>query len=534
MGFERLLKPGKDKVETVPPGISRRTFLVTGAAAGGGLLLGFYVPARIEAKAQPSSEEIFRPNAFVCVRPNDSITLIMPQVEMGQGTYTSMPMLIAEELEVDLARVSLEAAPPDDKLYANPLLGFQVTGGSTSVMGMWEPLRRAGAAARVMLIAAAAAQWNVDPASCRAEKGEVVHPPTGQRLNYGSLVDAAAKLPVPDKVTLKDAKDFTLIGTPAKRLDTPDKVNGKAVFGIDTVVPGMKFATVAACPIFGGKLASVDDSKTKAIKGVRQVVRLDSAVAVVGDHMWAAMQGLAALDIDWDDGPNAKVSTASIVQQMEIASQNEGVVARKDGDVAKVMPAAVKKIEAIYEMPFLAHAAMEPMNCTVHVTRDSCQIWVGTQVVSRAQATAAQVTGHPPDKVQVHNHLIGGGFGRRLDVDGITQAVAIAKQSRRTGEDRVEPRRRHPTRRLSALLLRSVHGWPRRTRSAGRVASPRYRLLDPSALGPSGLRQRPRRRCRQRSGERVALFDSKHPGGLRSRRAPRPYDRLVARRRPHA
>ena len=428
MGFERLLKPGKDKVETVPPGISRRTFLVTGAAAGGGLLLGFYVPARIEAKAQPSSEEIFRPNAFVCVRPNDSITLIMPQVEMGQGTYTSMPMLIAEELEVDLARVSLEAAPPDDKLYANPLLGFQVTGGSTSVMGMWEPLRRAGAAARVMLIAAAAAQWNVDPASCRAVKGEVVHPPTGQRLTYGALVDAAAKLPVPDKVTLKDAKDFTLIGTPAKRLDTPDKVNGKAVFGIDTVVPGMKFATVAACPIFGGKLASVDDSKTMAIKGVRQVVRLDNAVAVVGDHMWAAMQGLAALDIDWDDGPNAKVSTASIVQQMEIASQNEGVVARKDGDVAKVMPAAVKKVEAVYEMPFLAHAAMEPMNCTVHVTRDSCQIWVGTQVVSRAQATAVQVTGHPPDKVQVHNHLIGGGFGRRLDVDGITQAVAIAKQ----------------------------------------------------------------------------------------------------------
>ena len=274
-------------------------------------------------------------------------------------------------------------------------------------MGMWEPLRRAGAAARAMLIAAAAAQWNVDPVSCLAEKGEVVHPPTGQRLNYGALVDAAAKLPVPDKVTLKDPKDFNLIGTPAKRLDTPDKVNGKAVFGIDAMVPGMKFATVAACPIFGGKLATVDDSKATAIKGVRQVVRLDNAVAVVGDHMWAAMQGLAALDIDWDEGPNAKVSTASIVQQMEVASQKEGVVARTDGDVAKAMPAAAKKVEAIYEMPFLAHAAMEPMNCTVHVTKDSCEIWVGIQVVSRAQATAAQVTGLPLDKVQVHNHLIG-------------------------------------------------------------------------------------------------------------------------------
>ena len=428
MDLDRLLKPGKDKREAVSISISRRTFLLTGAAAGGGLLLGFYVPVRIDAKAQALSEEIFGPNAFVRIRPDDSITLVMPQVEMGQGTYTSMPMLIAEELEVDLARVSLEAAPPDDKLYANPLFGFQMTGGSTSVMGMWEPLRRAGAAARAMLIAAAAAQWNVDPVSCLAEKGEVVHPPTGQRLNYGALVDAAAKLPVPDKVTLKDPKDFNLIGTPAKRLDTPDKVNGKAVFGIDAMVPGMKFATVAACPAFGGKLATVDDSKAMAIKGVRQVVRLDNAVAVVGDHMWAAMQGLAALDIDWDEGSNAKVSTASIVQQMEVASQKEGVVARTDGDVAKAMPAAAKKVEAIYEMPFLAHAAMEPMNCTVHVTKDSCEIWVGIQVVSRAQATAAQVTGLPLDKVQVHNHLIGGGFGRRLDIDGITQAVAIAKQ----------------------------------------------------------------------------------------------------------
>ncbi len=251
---------------------------------------------------------------------------------------------------------------------------------------------------------------------------------TGERLNYGALADAAAKLPVPEKVTLKDAKDFTLIGTPAKRLDTPDKTNGKAAFGIDAMLPGMKFATVAACPVFGGKLASVNDSKARAMKGVRQVVRLDNAVAVVGDHMWAAMQGLAALDVDWDYGPNANVSTASIVQQMEVASQKDGVVARTDGDVAKAMPDAANKLEAVYEMPFLAHAAMEPMNCTVHVTEDSCEIWVGIQVVSRAQTTAAQVTGLPLDKIQVHNHVIGGGFGRRLDVDGITQAVAIAKQ----------------------------------------------------------------------------------------------------------
>jgi isoquinoline 1-oxidoreductase subunit beta len=302
---------------------------VAGAAAGGGLLLGFYLPQRIIAEAAVAGADVFVPNAFVRIRPDNNVTLVMPQVEMRQGTYTSMPMLIAEELEVDLAQVSLEAAPPDDRLYANPLVGFQVTGGSTSVMAMWEPLRRAGATARVMLIAAAANDWSVDPLTCRAEKGEVVHAPTGQRLKYGALVDAAAKLPVPDHVALKDPKNFTLIGTPAKRLDTPDKVNGKAVFGIDVMVPGMKFATVAACPVFGGKLAGVDDTKAMAIKGVRQVVRLDNAVAVVGDHMWAAMQGLAALDIDWDEGPNAKVSTADIVRQMDIASQNPGVVAKK-------------------------------------------------------------------------------------------------------------------------------------------------------------------------------------------------------------
>src|SRR6476659_10512998 len=205
-----------DKPEVAQKGLSRRTFLVTGAAAGGGLLLGFYLPARIDAKAQAISNEVFRPNAFVRICPDDSITLVMPQVEMGQGTYTSLPMLIAEELEVELTKVNLEAAPANEKLYALPLLGFQVTGGSTSVMGFWEPLRRAGATARVMLIQAAAAQWNVDPASCRAQKGEVISP-TGQRLNYGALVDAASKLPVPDKVALKDPQDFTLIGTPAKR-----------------------------------------------------------------------------------------------------------------------------------------------------------------------------------------------------------------------------------------------------------------------------------------------------------------------------
>ena len=389
-------------------------------------MLGVCLPRTIGAYAQ-ASDETLAPNAFVRIRPDDTITLVMPQVEMGQGTYTSMSMLIAEELEVDLAKVGVEAAPADNKLYANPLIGFQVTGGSTSVMGYWEPLRRAGATARVMLIEAAATQWNVDATSCHAEKGAVISP-TGQTINYGALVDAAAKLPVPDKVVLKDPKDFTLIGTPAKRLDTPEKVNGKAKYGIDAMIPGMKFATVAACPVFGGKLASVDESKAMAIKGVSQVVKISDAVAVVGADMWAAMRGLAVLDIGWDEGPNAKLSTADIVRQMDVASQSSGVVVKKEGDFGNALPGAAQKVEAVYEVPFLAHAAMEPMNCTVHVRADGCDIWVGNQVVSRAQATAAQVTGLPAEKILVHNHLLGGGFGRRLEVDYITQAVAIAKQ----------------------------------------------------------------------------------------------------------
>ena len=420
-----MLKPVDDDRKE-ERGLSRRTFLVTTAAAGGGLLLGVCLPRTIGAYAQ-ASDETLAPNAFVRIRPDDTITLVMPQVEMGQGTYTSMSMLIAEELEVDLAKVGVEAAPADNKLYANPLIGFQVTGGSTSVMGYWEPLRRAGATARVMLIEAAATQWNVDATSCHAEKGAVISP-TGQTINYGALVDAAAKLPVPDKVVLKDPKDFTLIGTPAKRLDTPEKVNGKAKYGIDAMISGMKFATVAACPVFGGKLASVDESKAMAIKGVSQVVKIGDAVAVVGADMWAAMRGLAVLDIGWDEGPNAKLSTADIVRQMDVASQSSGVVVKKEGDFGNALPGAAQKVEAVYEVPFLAHAAMEPMNCTVHVRADGCDIWVGNQVVSRAQATAAQVTGLPAEKILVHNHLLGGGFGRRLEVDYITQAVAIAKQ----------------------------------------------------------------------------------------------------------
>jgi CO/xanthine dehydrogenase Mo-binding subunit len=337
-------------------------------------------------------------------------------------------MLLAEELEVGLAQVKVEHAPPDDKLYGLPLFGFQVTGSSSSVRGLYEPLRQAGAAARTMLVAAAAQKWNVDAASCLAKKGLVTHTPTGRTLEYGALADRAAKQSVPAHVALKDPKDFSLIGTSRKRLDTPAKVNGKAQFGIDVRVPGMKIATVAASPVLGGKLAHVDDAKAKAIKGVRQIVRLDDAIAVVADHMWAAKQGLRALALRWEDGPNGSVSTADIVQGLAAAAQTQGVTARKDGDATAAMAAAPAKIEAVYEVPFLPHATMEPMNCTVHVQRDRCEVWTGSQVLSRARAAAAKVSGLPLEKVVVHNQFLGGGFGRRLEVDYVTQAVRVGKQ----------------------------------------------------------------------------------------------------------
>jgi len=377
---------------------------------------------------QAAAAEDFAPNGFIRIDRDGRVTIIVCQVEMGQGTFTSCPMLVAEELEVDLSQVQTEQAPPSEALYRNQLIGMQMTGGSTSIRAFYEPLRRAGATAREMLVAAAAATWSVDANTCRAEKGSVIHTPTGRRVDYGALADKAATMPVPKDVALKEPKDFKLIGTPAKRLDTPDKVNGKTVYGIDVKVPGMKVGTLAICPVFGGKLKSVDDSKALAVKDVRQVVRVSDAVAVIAAHMGAAKKGLAALAIEWDEGPNAKLSTADIIADMAKASEADGATVRRDGDVAKAIASAEQKLEAIYQVPFLAHTTMEPVNCTVDVRKDACEIWVGIQVMSRAQAVAAELTGLPPEKVIVHNHMLGGGFGRRLEVDFIAKAVEIAKQ----------------------------------------------------------------------------------------------------------
>jgi isoquinoline 1-oxidoreductase beta subunit len=421
-------KNGDEVPETRPStSLSRRTFLLTGAAAGGGLLLGFTLPSPFTVRSARAIGS-FEPDAFIRIGQDGSVTLTIPQVEMGQGTFTSCPMLLAEELEIDLSQVQVAQAPPSDKLYANPLVGFQMTGGSTSIRAFYKPLREAGATARAMLMAAAADSWGVDASTCRAEKGYVIHEPSGKKLSYGELADKAASLQPPTHVALKDPKDFKLVGTPAKRLDTPAKVNGTAIYGIDAKVPGMKVATVAACPVFGGKLKSVDDSKALGIKGVHQMVHLDNAVCVVADHMGAAKKGLAALQIEWDEGPNAKLTTADIVAEMAKVSEAEGVVVRNEGDIAAALTGASTRIDAIYQLPFLAHTTMEPINCTVHVRQDGSDVWVGTQVVSRAQAVVAKVTGLPPEKVTVHNHLLGDGFGRRLEVDYVAQAAAIGKQ----------------------------------------------------------------------------------------------------------
>jgi isoquinoline 1-oxidoreductase beta subunit len=410
----------------VPPtnGLSRRSFLRVGAAAGGGMMLSLNLPF---GNGEVEAADAFVPNAFIRIERDGPIVLTMPYVEMGQGTYTAIPMLIAEELEVDLEQVRLEHAPPNEKLYANPLLGVQATGNSNAIRGAWQPLRQAGATARTMLVAVAAKKWNVDPTSCRAQSGEVLHSPSGRRIKYGALAVDAARMSVPENVVLKQPRDFKLIGTPAKRLDTPAKVNGTAVYGIDARPPGVKIATLAQSPVFGGRMKNLDDAAAKAVKGVRQIVRLDDAVAVVADHMGAAKKGLAALVIEWDDGPNAKLTTDNIAGELEKATLNPGPVAQNIGDVDKAMASAATKVEATYQVPFLAHATMEPMNCTVHVRKDSCEVWVGNQAISRVQAGAAKAAGLPLDKVVVHNHLIGGGFGRRLDVDGVVRAVEIAK-----------------------------------------------------------------------------------------------------------
>ncbi len=417
------------RYENHPSSPSRRALIKTGLA--GGFVLAFHLPvtaAPVNEPEQPRDDTTgkFAPNAFIRIDHTGKTTLVMPQVEMGQGVYTAVAMILCEELDGDYAQIVLEHAPPNDKLYGNPMLGLQATGNSNSIRAFWKPLRTAGAATRAMLIEAAATQWQVDPATCTASNGKVMHAASGRALAYGDLVDAAGALPIPADPPLKDPKHFSLIGRPLKRLDTPNKTDGKVIYGIDTMLPGMKFATLAQCPVFGGKVAHVDDSAAKAVTGVRQIVVLDDLVAVVGDHMGAAKKGLDALVITWHEGPNAKINSSDIWEDLRAASKKTGVLAKSIGDIDKGL-AQGDRFDADYELPFLAHAPMEPMNCTVSLTPGGCEIWIGTQVMTRVQAAAAQAAGLPANKVTVHNHYLGGGFGRRLETDMVASAVRIAR-----------------------------------------------------------------------------------------------------------
>src|SRR3954469_21817840 len=413
--------------------MSRRTFF-----QGAGLLLGFAMtgartePVFAARTSQVTENEVmgtFAPNGFIRISPTGVVTLIIPMIEMGQGVYTSLSMLLAEELEVKLDKIQVQHAPPNDALYVNSIIGIQNTGGSASVRAFWTPLRQAGAVGRYLLIAAAAKRWNVDPATCRAKDGVVFDASGSKHLTYGELAKAAAKLPVPPaaNVKLKEPKDFTLIGTRAKRVDSPIKVDGRALYGIDTRLPGMKVAAVAISPVLGGKAKTVDEKAALAVNGVRQVVNIDEAIAVVADHMGAAKKGLEAAAITWDDGPYGKVNNADIVKQLEEESKKPGAVARNDGDAGKALADAAQRLVAVYQVPFLADAAMEPMNCTVHLQKDRCDVWVGTQAMSLTQSLVVELTGLPRDAIKIHNHLIGGGFGRRLEADGTVLAVKIAK-----------------------------------------------------------------------------------------------------------
>ena len=413
------------KMEKIRP--SRRGVLTGGLA--GGFLFAFHLPvyAVNEPNEPPDSTQgKFAPNAFIRIDHQGKTTLVMPQVEMGQGVYTSIPMIIAEELDADFSTVAFEHAPANEKLYANPMLGVQATGNSNSIRAWWKPLRTAGATARAMLVAAAAQQWKVDPAGCTASNSVVTHTATGRKLGYGALVDAASKVVPPKNVPLKDPKDFVLIGKPLKRLDTPNKTDGKVVYGIDAMLPGMKFATIAASPVKGGKVAHADQSAAMKVPGVEKVIVLDDMVAVVGVHFWAAKKGLDALAVTWDDGANAKVDTAMVWEELRAASRKTGLVAKARGDAEKALGDG-EKVELAYEMPFLAHATMEPMNCTVQLKPQSCEIWLGTQIMARVQSTAAQLTGLPLENVIVHNHLLGGGFGRRLEPDMALKAIRVAQ-----------------------------------------------------------------------------------------------------------
>ncbi|HZL98709.1 MAG TPA: xanthine dehydrogenase family protein molybdopterin-binding subunit [Planctomycetota bacterium] len=429
-------QPAPDPVsDPALPALPRREFLRVSLAAGGGLLLSFWWPAAARASGPHGAQDAgggggpdFAPNAFVRVAPDGRVTVIVNKAEMGQGVSTSLCMLLAEELDADWSRVGFEFAPVGEA-YVHPGFGIQMTGGSTSVAGMSEPLRRAGAAARALLVAAAAQQWGVEPATCRTESGAVLHESSGRRAGYGELASAAAALPPPPDVPLKEPQDFRLIGQPLKRLDTPDKVDGKAVFSLDVAVPGMLVALVAHPPTFGGKARSVQADEARAVPGVVAVAPVDSGVAVIARGFWAAQRGRDKLAVEWEPGPNAALDSGAQREEYRALAATPGTVARLTGDPAAALRSAAQVLIAEYELPYLAHAPMEPLNCVVDLKADRCEIWAGTQFQTIDRASAAAAAGLKPEQVRIHTTFMGGGFGRRANPasDYIVEAIQVAR-----------------------------------------------------------------------------------------------------------
>ena len=409
--------------------MNRRGFLQTGASLTAGFLLGFELPKSSLLLAQTvagnegaGGNDAPRLNAWIHIAPDDTVTFMIHKSEMGQGTVTSLSQLLAEELEVEWSKFRTEF-PPVDPAFG-PMQGVV---GSQSIRTSWGPLRRAGATARTMLVQAAAEKWGVPVSQCKAEKGVVIDTAGNRRVTYGQLALAASKLTPPSNVALKDPKAFTIIGKSPKRLDTPDKTTGRTKFGIDARVPGMLYAAVARCPVFGGKVGSFNDKRALAVAGVRKTVQISNGVAVVADNSWSAMQGAKALDIKWDEGANANLNSEGIRKLFAEKTLQSGAQARKTGDGAVGMAGLAKKIEAVYEAPFMAHATMEPLNCTAHVTANSCDIWASTQMQTTVRATAVGITGLKPENVHVHSMMMGGGFGRRSTGDFVGEAVELSK-----------------------------------------------------------------------------------------------------------
>jgi len=405
--------------------LTRRTFLQV-SAAGGALLVGAYVPG-LKQTSTAEAAGLFEPNVWVKIAADDTVTITLSQLEMGQGVMTSMPMLVAEELDFDFNKIKTEWAPADPK-YGNPNFGgAQLTAGSNSVRGMWKILRESGASARMMLMTAAAQTWSVPENTVSTDKGEVIHKASGRRLKYGALVDKAAGLPVPKNIVLKNPKDFHLLGQPAARLDIPEKVNGKAVFGIDVKRPGMLIARVVRCPVFGGKVDTFNADKAKAVPGVRNVVKISSGIAVVADNYWAASKGAQALEVKWNEGALANLSSAEIMKKYAAPAEQPGKVARNDGDAASAIKNNTRTFERVFEVPFLAHACMEPMNCTADVRANRCDVWVPTQGQTASHEAAVAASGLPAKAVNIYTTYLGGGFGRRGEADFVTDAVETSK-----------------------------------------------------------------------------------------------------------